>query len=202
MARHAAEGQSVSVLLLADGETSRTGAANAEIVKRREAARRACAALGARQVEFGDFPDNRLDTVALLDVTQAIEGAVRRINPGIVYTHFAGDLNVDHAVVHRAVMTACRPQPGHTVRDIRCFEVLSSTEWSLSTPVQLFKPNLFVDITGHLDAKLAALAHYTTEMRPFPHARSLEAVAALARVRGSTVGVAAAEAFVIERQII
>jgi LmbE family N-acetylglucosaminyl deacetylase len=201
MARHASQGHSVAVLFLADGETARPGAQRGAIGVRRDAARRACAELGALDVRFRDFPDNRLDSIALLDVVQAIEAVVAEVRPSIVYTHFGGDLNVDHQIVSRAVMTACRPQPGHCVRSIRAFEVLSSTEWALAASTLAFRPTLFVDISPHLDAKLAALGHYGDEMRAFPHTRSMVNVVNLARLRGASVGLPAAEAFVVERQI-
>ncbi|MGQ0662592.1 MAG: PIG-L deacetylase family protein [Pseudomonadota bacterium] len=199
IARHAAAGERVDILFLADGASARPGAGADEIEARRRAARAAAAALGAQPPEFLDFPDNRLDIVPLLTVVQAVEAVVGRARPAIVYTHHAGDLNIDHRIANQATLTACRPLPGATVRAIYSFEVLSSTEWA--SHLTGFWPTRYVDIGSHLEAKMAALRLYRAEMRPFPHPRSFEAVAALAKLRGTAVGLAAAEAFMTIREI-
>ncbi len=203
LAKLAAAGASVHVAFLADGVTSRPGepAAGAGMAARRGAARKACAILGAQGVSFGDLPDNRLDTVPLLDVTQAVEALVRAHAPDTVFTHHAGDVNIDHQVIHRAVLTACRPQQGHPVRTLLAFEVPSSTEWQLPGTAPPFVPNWFSDISGTLAKKLEALDAYAAELRAWPHPRSREGVENLARWRGATVGVPAAEAFLLGRRI-
>src|SRR5665213_864817 len=165
------------------------------------AALRAAAILGVQQVTFGDFPDNRLDSIALLDITKSVEALITRYKPDTVLTHHAGDLNIDHRRVHEAVVTACRPQPGHCVRALLCFEVASSTEWQLSGSAPAFVPNWFEDIADTLDRKLAAIDAYAVEMREWPHPRSRRGVEDLARWRGVTVGVPAAEAFMLGRQL-
>lgn len=204
MARHAAAGEAVHVLFLADGVGARDGSgASAEALARRTAAAAAaCQALGAMAPRSAGFPDNRLDGVDLLDVVKVIEEMVKDIEPQTIYTHHGGDLNVDHRRVHEAVLTACRPQPGTSVRAIYAFEVPSSTEWSSPQTHAAFVPNRFVDISAFIDAKRKALEAYDEEMRPFPHARSMEGVEALARVRGVAVGVEAAEAFTLIREVI
>lgn len=198
IARHAGQGEDVHVLFLADGVTSRDETGEADVEKRRAAALAAAKALGAKPPRFAGMPDNKLDTVPLLDVVKAVEEALTETVPDVVYTHHGGDLNVDHGIVHRAALTACRPQPGCPVRAIYAFEVPSSTEWNDS----VFIPNRFVDIGATLDAKMKALACYAGEMRPFPHPRSLEAIEALARWRGASAGLEAAEAFHIIRQVV
>src|SRR5581483_9188818 len=117
MVRHARAGDAVHVLFLADGETARDGAAS-RIAGRQAQAAAACAALGAQKPRFERFADNRMDSVPLIDVVKAVEAAVADLKPSIVYTHHSGDLNVDHRIVHQAVMTACRPVPGQSVRSI------------------------------------------------------------------------------------
>lgn len=199
MARLAAEGATVDVLFLADGVGARGSAPDAAGLERRGMAERAAKALGARAPAFLDFPDNRLDTVPLLDVVTAIERHSRDLRPELVLTHHAGDLNVDHRLCCQAVLTAFRPLPGQSVRAIHGFEVASSTEWAFGAAGPAFSPNLFWDIGDHFAAKLEALRIYAEEMRPFPHARSVEAVEACARWRGASVGVAAAEAFSVLR---
>lgn len=203
LAKLAAQGASIHVAFLADGVTSRVGepAHGAGVAARREAARKVCAILGVQGVSFGDLPDNRLDTVALLEVTQAVEALVRAHGPDTVFTHHAGDVNIDHQVIHRAVLTACRPQRDHPVRTLLAFEVPSSTEWQLPGTAPVFVPNWFSDISATLDRKLEALDAYAVELRDWPHPRSREGVAHLARWRGATVGVEAAEAFMLGRHI-
>lgn len=199
LARHVAAGDRVHVLLLADGVTARNG--HAEIDKRNGQAYAAARELGVEPPTMVGFKDNRLDAVALLDVVKTIEGTIREVSPSVVYTHHAGDLNVDHSIVHRATLTACRPLPEQTVRAIYGFEIPSSTGWAGPEQARAFIPNHYIEITDFLDLKLRALVCYESELRPFPHARSLEAVQALARWRGSEVGVRAAEAFSVLRQV-
>ena len=203
IARHAAAGDDVVVVFIADGVTSRAPDEDrsAELERRQEAARAAAAILGVRDVRFGDLPDNRLDTVPLLSVAQAVEAVVRDVGPTTIYTHFAHDLNVDHRLVHEAVITAVRPQPGAAVTTVLTFETPSSTEWRAPGAGTPFAPDWFVDITDTLDLKLRALDAYAEEMRPWPHPRSREAITHLAHWRGSTVGRIAAEAFVLARHI-
>lgn len=204
LARLAREGRAVHVLLMADGETSRGSAdtSRSQIAGRNAAADEACKILGCASVETLQLPDNRLDGEVLLDVVKKIEAAVVRHSPGTVFTHHSGDVNIDHRVVHDAVIAACRPQPGHCVREVLFFEVPSSTEWRPPASAAPFAPNWFVDISTTLDLKLAALEAYRAELRDFPHPRSRQGVEALARWRGATVGVAAAEAFALGRRIV
>ena len=125
---------------------------------------------------------------------------MRKIQPEHVYTHHHGDLNVDHRVTQQAVLTACRPLPGSSVREILAFEVMSSTEWA--TPgLAPFIPNAIVDISAYLPKKLEALAEYELEMRPVPHSRSVGNVESLARHRGRSMGVEAAEGFEVVRWV-
>jgi LmbE family N-acetylglucosaminyl deacetylase len=200
IARHAAAGDTVDIVLLADGESAR-GAAGAAVEARREAARKAAAILGANAPRFEDLPDNRLDSVPLLDVIVRLERAVEGLKPDIVYTHCGSDLNVDHRIVHQAVATHYRPLPGATFRGVLAFEVASSTEWSDPSIGALFRPDRYVDIAATLERKIAALAAYGAEMRPFPHPRSETAMRALAAWRGAGAGLVAAEAFETVRWI-
>jgi N-acetylglucosamine malate deacetylase 1 len=196
IARLAADGADVHILIVAEGATSRGDEGGQDTVKAlKQAAAAAAETLGALPPRFLGLPDNRLDSVDLLDVTQMIEATVDELTPSTIYTHHEGDLNIDHRIVFQAVVTACRPIPGSPVRRLYTFETVSSTEWSTEEIGPVFKPNRLVDIAGHLATKQAALQHYAMEMRPFPHARSPEAIEALARLRGTQCGLEAAEAF-------
>ena len=200
IARHVAGGDTVHVVFLADGVSSRQGADSQELERRIAATEQARQVLGIETTTFLGLPDNRLDSLPLIEVIQPLEKVIRQISPQIIYTHHYGDLNVDHRITHQAVMTACRATPDSSVREIYAFEVMSSTEWS-SVGLAPFIPNLFVDISAYLAIKLQALEAYALEMRPAPHSRSTEHLNILARHRGHSVGVAAAEAFMVMRTI-
>ena len=205
MAMHADRGDIVNVVFVADGVTSRGSEDRnlaAEGTARRTAAEEAAEVLGARTPISMDFPDQRLDSVSLLVVTQAIEKLMQELRPEIVYTHHAGDLNRDHRIVTQAVLTATRPYTGQTVLSIYGYEVLSSTEWTFGAQADAFRPVRFVSITRSLQRKMKALGAYNYEMRDFPHSRSYECVRALAQFRGGTVGEEAAEAFTVFREIV
>ncbi len=203
IAKLAGQGMIVHVAFLADGVASRGSITPdiQELSSRRSAASKACAILGAQAPTFGDYPDNRLDTIALLDVVKTVESLISAYRPAIVFTHHAGDVNVDHRRVHDAVVTACRPQAGHCVKTLLCFEVASSTEWQLPNSAPAFMPDWFEDISGVLERKCEALQAYSHELRDWPHPRSEKGLRHLAHWRGATVGVDAAEAFVLGRHI-
>jgi len=204
IAKLADEGAAVHVAFLADGVFSRAGEEQAqqrELASRRAAAQKSCNILGVKSVSFGDLPDNRMDTIPLLEITQTVEALIAKHQPQTVFTHHAGDVNIDHRRLHEAVVTACRPQQGHPVKTLLCFEVPSSTEWQLPGSAPAFTPNWFVDISITLVRKMTALEAYAEELRAWPHPRSLQGVEHLAHWRGATVGVDAAEAFMLGRQL-
>ena len=207
IARHADAGDQVKVLIVAEGATSRqvhrdrlqAGDALSALA---QAAHRAGSILGAAGVELLNLPDNRLDSLDRLDLIKQIEGRIDLQRPQVVYVHHCGDVNVDHRRLHEAVVTACRPMPGQPVQRLLSFEVASSSEWQPPGSAPVFQPNWFVDISSQWQRKQEALTAYASEMRPWPHARSLEALEHLARWRGAQVGVEAAEAFCLLRQLI
>lgn len=204
IARHVAEGDEVRVVILAEGVTSRAAqrdreTSQLELDQLEVAAKSANSKLGVQNVKLHAFPDNRMDTVALLDVVKVVEQEMEKFKPTIIYTHHRHDLNIDHRRVHDAVLTASRPLPGRVKSMLLFFEVPSSTEWNGVYPGNAFVPNYYSEISRHLPAKILALKEYEAEMRPWPHPRSLEAVDHLARWRGASVGVDAAEAFVLGR---
>lgn len=204
IARLADEGDEVHVLILAEGVTSRAdtrdrAAKMPELSDLARCAEAANAVLGSASVKVCDCPDNRLDSMNLLDVVKIIEREISQHRPYLVFTHRHGDVNVDHNVIHDAVIASCRPQPDHPVRQLLFFEVVSSTEWRPPASASTFAPSCFYDIDKYMGRKLRALQEYAGEMRAFPHPRSVEAVEHLARWRGATVGCRAAEAFEVGR---
>ena len=207
IARHISEKDKVHVIILAEGVTSRDIARNRkkrliELKKLHLSSKLAHKIIGTTSLKTFNFPDNRMDSIDLLDVVKIVEKEIKRVNPEIIYTHHIGDLNIDHNITHRAVMTACRPEPRKSIKKIFCFEVPSSTEWQSITSKNYFKPNCFVNISKTLVKKIKALKAYKSEMRSWPHSRSTKAIEKLARWRGSSVGFKAAEAFINIRELI
>jgi LmbE family N-acetylglucosaminyl deacetylase len=205
IARLANEGQEVRIAILAEGMTSRyrqrEQANQKELNHLHAKAQQAADKVRAKQLVLCKLPDNRMDTVPLLEVVKLVEDLIEKFNPAVIYTHHPGDLNVDHGVVYRAVLTATRPIPGQRVREIYAFEVSSSTEWAFQRLEPSFRPSVFVDIASTLETKVSALACYDTETRKFPHPRSPEAVRAIAMRWGSVAGFQAAEAFELIRSL-
>ncbi|MBG9588631.1 PIG-L deacetylase family protein [Cytobacillus firmus] len=207
IAKHAISGDNVHIVILAEGMTSRSKKRDrerfkAELQNLSKSAKTANDILGVNSLKLMDFPDNRIDSLDRLDVIKTIEELVNEYKPDILYTHHIGDVNIDHRRIHEAVVTACRPIPGnHFVKQLLFFETASSTEYQVSGSAPPFVPNWFVDITNTLDRKLRALEAYDSEMRTWPHARSIKAVEYLAHWRGANIGVEAAEAFILGRNI-
>jgi LmbE family N-acetylglucosaminyl deacetylase len=195
MARHADEGDAVHVLILFGDGTGRDAA-------RRINAQKAAKVLGSNAPRFAGFPENRSDTIPLLEIVGAIERCVADLKPQVVYVSHGGNLNIDHQTSFRAAATALRPLPDSTVRALYAYEILSSTDWAPLGFGDPFKPTRYADITRQVEKKLRALEIYAEEMRPSPHARSIEAARALAVLRGGAVGVAAAEAFATIRELV
>lgn len=206
IAKHVRDGDDVHTFIIAEGVTSRNK--KRDNIENREAleelkicARKAAISLGTMAPEFGGMPDNRLDSVDLLDIVKQVENVIGRINPDIIYTHHSGDLNVDHGRVYQAVLTACRPLPDQKPCRLLTFETVSSTEWAGPSNELAFRPNWFVSIEDTLDRKLLALEAYEPEMREPPHPRSIASVENLAKLRGAQIGVSSAEAFMLIREI-
>ena len=204
LARFAKMGASVTILLLGEGPFARSGTSEGreEIIHDAvSSAQQAASCLGITDIHFASFPDNKFDTIPFLDIVQFIERESAQLAPNLVFTHHAGDLNLDHRLTHQAVMTAFRPLPEKKVPVILAFEVLSSTEYAAPGSLPPFLPTTFVDISSTLGDKQKALSCYASEMRPFPHPRSHEVVEHLARLRGSQSSVEAAEAFMLCREV-
>jgi LmbE family N-acetylglucosaminyl deacetylase len=205
MARLAQAGSEVYVAILGEGITSRYDrreqASQALVDRLRVLTRTVAAGLGVKEVFTFDLPDNRFDTVPLLDIVKLVEEVVGKVRPAAVYTQHGGDLNMDHVVTHRATLTATRPTAECPVKAVYAYEVASSSEWAFQQFAPVFRPNVFVDISSTLEAKIQAMQAYESEARPFPHPRSPEALRAAAMRWGTVVGVGAAEAFQCIREV-
>ena len=196
-------GYEAFTLILGEGITARhekkdVGKIKNEIKELKKQALEANRILGIRDVFMHDFPDNRFDSIDFLDVVKAVEKVKKDIKPTIVFTHYNGDLNIDHQITYRAVITATRPLFNEMVKEIYSFKVLSSTEWSY--PLK-FSPNVFFDIGGTLKYKLKAVEMYKSELRKFPHPRSLRGIKLDAEHCGMKVGLRYAEMFELARMI-
>lgn len=200
IALHADAGDAVHILILATGAAARGGDQARAVERLGVDAREAAKILGAKSVSARDFPDNRMDTVALLEIVRAVEAFLAESPADVIYTHHAGDLNGDHRIVQQAVLTAARPLPGARTAEILAGETNSATEWT-GPGFQPFQPTDFLDIGNTLERKVRALACYKGEIRDWPHPRSVEGVRALARWRGAQSGLGAAEAFMALRRI-
>ncbi len=205
ISRMANAGADIYITILGEGITSRypdpRDAKPSELKALRDDSRKAGALLGAKEVFHHDFPDNRFDTVNLLDLVKVVESHIIELKPQIIYTHCQADLNIDHILTHRAVITATRPTDQQPVKEIFTFEVPSSTDWSFGQFEPGFRPNTFVDISETLATKLHAIQVYESEIETFPHPRSPKAIQACAHRWGSISGLKAAEAFQLVRKI-
>lgn len=196
------EGAEVHVAIMTDGVGARGTLSAMKYQQRREVAvLEAANILGIPHPKLLSFPDNEMDSLSRLALVNAIEELVSEYRPSIIFTHHSGDVNIDHRRVHEAVVTACRPQLNFPVKTLIFFEVPSSTEWQIPGSAPVFSPNLFINIETSLDKKLSAMMAYDDELRPWPHARSIDAIEYLARWRGASAGLPAAEAFMIGRWI-
>ncbi len=198
IAKHTVSGHRVRVLILGEGIASRKNLSlyqkRKEIKLLHSSARRANRILGVEKVVFKNFPDNQFDSISLLKIIQDIEEEINEFEPVLIYTHHFGDVNIDHRLTQEAIRAAARPTEDSCVNQILSFEIPSSTEWNFNRG-DVFQPNVFIDARRTFDAKLQALSEYASELRDFPHPRSLEYIKALAQMRGGNVGYKKAEAF-------
>ena len=199
MLKHVTLGDEVHLLFMTNGVGARKPV-KSEIESRKKASEESAKLIGIKTINQMNFPDNMMDSIPLLEIIKKIEKIINEIQPNIIYTHHIGDLNIDHQLTHKAVITACRPQPSFYVKKIFNFEVLSSTEWQ-SSQKNNFIPNYYVDISKHIEKKREILKIYNFEMRNEPHSRSIENTIRLNALRGNTVGVSFAEAFILFREI-
>lgn len=195
----------IRAIILGEGITSRSDKRNPdewsdELKIHRQNINEAIKSIGYESVRIYDFPDNRFDTVALLDIIKVVEKEKKSFQPEIIFTHHGGDVNIDHQRTFEAVITATRPMEDEFVKTIITFETPSGTEWRASSDPKHFIPNMFVEISKeNLNAKIKGMESYEFEKRPYPHPRSPEALEILAKQRGIMVGKKYAEAFSIIR---
>jgi len=199
IAKHAARGDCVQLVILCEGVTMRyLPERHSEV---RQQSQEAARILGVQDLVIRDLPDQRLDTMALSRVAGEVEALVQSFRPETIYTQFGGDINRDHRTLAEAVLVAARPYSAPFVREILMYETPSSTEWGAPQLTPTFQPNVFVDISNTLETKLNAFACYTAEICLEPHPRSLAALRDRARYWGSLVNCTAAEPFTSVRSL-
>jgi len=201
VARKVKNGCEAYTLILGQGIASRYKKANSQKIRDQIEELKKCVyaankIIGVKEVFTHDFPDNKFDTVPLLDIVKVIEQIKGKVKPSTIFTHYEKDLNIDHQITYKAVLTATRPLPNEVVKEIYSFEVLSSTEWSYPTT---FSPDVFFDISETIALKMKAMSEYKSELKEFPHPRSLQAIRLGAEYWGMKVGMRYAEAFKVVR---
>ena len=157
-------------------------------------------ALGVEDYFFLELPCVLLEREPRYEVNSKIMDVINKVRPEIVYMPHFGDMQKDHLITAEAIMVAVRPKNEHIVRSVYSYETLSETEWNIPRGSNAFVPNTFIDISETLKDKIDALCCYKSQIGEFPNPRSVEAVEALARYRGSTMGAKAAEAFMLIRE--
>jgi LmbE family N-acetylglucosaminyl deacetylase len=195
--------EDVHVVIMGDGITARIESRDdrAALDDLYADSRAATNVLGVSSVTFLGLPDLRFDTLPLLEIVWRVESRIRELRPRTIYTHHAGDLNRDHELTVRAVLTATRPMADCPVADIYSFEVPSSTEWAFSRRSPDFRPNVFMDVADTIDTKVKAMECYRSERREFPHPRAGESLRTIARRWGTVVGREYVEAFELVRSV-
>jgi LmbE family N-acetylglucosaminyl deacetylase len=195
LAWHARRGDPVTIAIVCEGESLRYGPSG---VGQHDHIQRAAAKLGCPSVRHLRFADQALDTMRLTDLIAPLEKIVREVRPRVVYAQYGGDVNRDHQILFQAILVATRPTETY-LEAVYAFDTASSTEWAYP---RTFVPDTWMDISSTLDAKLAAMACYESELRPYPHPRSLKALEHRARAHGNQVCMDAAEVFMTVRRII
>lgn len=202
--KHVQRGDSVRVIIVCEGKSSRLENYRdfkKEILSEyQEETHNALSVLNIHDYRMLALANNRLDMYDFLDVVKIISKEVDEYHPDVIYTHYHKEMNIDHNIVSRAVLTACRPLPGSKVKEVCMYETLSSTEYAAALG-ETFCPNMFVDISEQLERKLLAMKCYISELREAPHPRNIDSIKQNAQLWGAKIGVPAAEAFVIARII-
>ena len=188
LALHAQQGDEITALIACEGESLRYGAGACGMS---DHTRQACRTLGISKVRELSFPDQRLDQLTLTDLITPLERTIRELRPSVIYCQYGGDINRDHELLFKATLVATRPTEDY-IGAVYAFDTASSTEWAYPCT---FVPDTWIDISATLDTKLAAMACYRTEVRTYPHPRSLEALRFRAKAWGNRCCLDAAEVF-------
>lgn len=199
------EGKEVHLLIVTDGSSSQyRDATNLEeiIDSKKKETQKAAELIGIKMITYGELPDMKLDVTPHITLNKIIEQAIDRIKPDTVFTHFWGDVNKDHQAVYESTLVAVRPLDGQVVKELYCYSVPSSTEWNPCKPDTMFMPNTYVEIEEYKEKKYEAMLAYSTELREYPHPRSVEHLKQLDIAIGLQVGMKASESFICLRKLV
>jgi len=199
MARHVAAGDEVHVVVVTRGHPEVFSEESVRQV--RAEMHEAHKVLGVGSVRFLDFPAPRSDSVPRHAIADAMLRAVRELGPRTMYVPHPGDLHFEHGLIFEACLVAARPLDASAPRRILAYETLSETEWGPPLVGAAFQPTVYVDIAGQVETKLKAFSCFASQVKPFPHPRSAEAIRALARFRGAAAHLEYAEAYWLVREI-
>jgi LmbE family N-acetylglucosaminyl deacetylase len=200
IARHVAQGDKVYWGIVTQG--SRTLRSELELAAARAQVLEVQQVLGIKELFFCGFPTVKLNTVPYRELSSALQRVVDQVRPDVVYTTSPSDVNQDHRIVYDCTLVATRPLPGCSVRRLLAYEIGTTARFGLPAGCSPFVANVFVDISEYLDKKLEAMSCYKTQLREYPHPRSLEGLRVLAAERGLSVGLKAAECFQLVREVI
>ena len=204
IAKLSAQGVECHLLIVTDGSSSQYRGSDhlGEIIEAKKIETKNCAdTLGFRSIHYGELPDMKLDTTPHVVINQVIERVIDEVQPDTVYTHFWGDVNRDHQEVYKSTLVAVRPVMGQVVKELYSYRVPSSTEWTPNKADTMFMPNYFVNIEKYAEQKYKAFACYSTELREYPHPRSVQYLRETDKAVGIRVGLLAAEEFVLLRKL-
>ena len=204
IAKLSAEGVECHLLIVTDGSSSQYRDSDHlhEIIEAKKLETKGSAdLLGFKSIQYGELPDMKLDKTPHIVINQVIEKVIDEIQPDTVFTHFWGDVNRDHQEVYKSTLVTVRPVMGQVVRELYCYRVPSSTEWMPNKADTMFMANFFVDIEKFAEQKYKAFACYSTELREYPHPRSVQYLRETDKAAGLRVGLLAAEEFVLLRKL-
>lgn len=204
VAKLSSMGDECHLLIVTDGSSSQYRDSDHlhEIIEAKKLETKGCSDLiGFKSIHYGELPDMKLDKTPHIVINQVIEKVIDEIQPDTVFTHFWGDVNRDHQEVYKSTLVAVRPVMGQVVKELYCYRVPSSTEWTPNKADTMFMPNYFVDIEAYADQKYKAFACYSTELRNYPHPRSVQYLRESDKAAGLRVGMLAAEEFVLLRKL-
>lgn len=204
IAKLSAQGVECHLLIVTDGSSSQYRDSDHlhEIIEAKKQETKECSGLlGFKSIHYGELPDMKLDKTPHIVINQVIEKVIDELQPDTVFTHFWGDVNRDHQEVYKSSLVAVRPVMGQVVKEVYCYKVPSSTEWTPNKADTMFMPNYFVDIEKFAEQKYKAFACYSTELRDYPHPRSIQYLRETDKTAGLRVGLLSAEEFVLLRKL-
>lgn len=199
IAKRAKAGDEVYVCIVTKGKSPLF---NPDFIEQgRRECREADAKLGVKETIFLDFPAVMLETIPRYELNGKVAEVVQNIKPEEVYIPHRGDMQIDHQMVVDAAMVAVRPRGDDYPKRVYAYETLSETGWNIPNVTNEFIPTVYENITDTYDVKMEAMSVFKSQLAPFPAARSVGAIEALAKFRGATVSVEVAEACSLVREV-